>query len=608
MDFLKKILFCNTEDKPNKRSQSKPITKVSTKNHYDIAQCILSVLEKVNITYQENRMYLIPGEWFDKLKVYISNPGSDTDPYQIVNKYIVNRNVMVLVIYEVMKEILSYFSIDFIYYLDITEETNFEYDANDLPIINWKIIKQMSLETFKLIKIKRNLEDDTGKRIDHTFTYAKMLDESKPKQDIKISKIEVKPLTPVKQVSAKKEPVKVIDKSHNISETNVKLKYETITSSNKKENEKGTDKDNKKPADDKVERNKKDKNSSDIKSDSTMTNTINNKSYLFYHLQKMHLKPIGLYNGSVYCFMNTGMQCLSSIPELNSFFYEKEYKGLAKTKNLSYCESFSDFVDSYNSNKGSIKPPSSLFSACHSILQAGNQHDCQEFLRRYLGKIQDEINGKTKYNFDKVKNYYQAWSIYKEKNFSIIDQTFAGMFKSCVMCHKCKHVSETYDPFMDISLSFSSMRMKLSNMLVEYFKAEDINCEYKCDSCKRKTSITKYTEICVLPPVIVFHVKRFDGRYGKHNGSIEFKDTIEMKSFTSDDFDHQSKDSFDSTTKYELIAVAEHIGGSINSGHYIAYGRRNDKWYRFNDSSVSLSDEEEARSRSAYMIFYKRAI
>lgn len=466
---------------------------------------------------------------------------------------------MVLVIYEVMKEMLNYFSIDFLYYIDITEETNFEYDRNDLPIICWKIVKQMPLETFKLIRIKRNLEDDTGKRIDHTFTYVKMYEESKPREEIKISKIEVKPITPVKQI-ARKEPVKLIDKSPNISETNIKLKYETITSSSKKEQEK--EKEKEKPKDDKTDRHK----CSDIKNDSTMTNTINNKSYLFYHLQKMNLKPIGLFNGSVYCFMNTGMQCLSSIPELNSFFYEKEYKSIAKTKSLAFCESFSDFVSSYHSNKGSIKPPSSLFNACHSILQAGNQHDCQEFLRRYLGKIQDEINGKTKYNFDKVKNYYQAWNIYKEKNFSIIDQTFAGMFKSCVMCHKCKHVSETYDPFMDISLSFSSMRTKLSNMLVEYFKAEEIDCEYKCDSCKRKTSITKYTEICILPPVIVFHVKRFDGRYGKHNGSIEFKETIEMKSFTSDDFDHQSKSSSDNSTKYELIAVAEHIGGSIHSG------------------------------------------
>ena len=139
---------------------------------------------------------------------------------------------------------------------------------------------------------------------------------------------------------------------------------------------------------------------------------------------------------------------------------------------------------------------------------------------------------------------------------------------------------------MDISLSFDSMRTKLGSMLVNYFKAEEINCEYKCDSCKKKTSITKYTEICILPPVIVFHLKRFDTGYGKHNGSVDFHEILDVKPFTSDDYDLNVINKNEKSTKYELIAVSEHIGGSIDSGHYVAYSKREDKWYACNDSSI----------------------
>ena len=35
-------------------------------------------------------------------------------------------------------------------------------------------------------------------------------------------------------------------------------------------------------------------------------------------------------------------------------------------------------------------------------------------------------------------------------------------------------------------------------------------------------------------------------------------------------------------TEYELFALTVHIG-SLDGGHYIAYTKRNTKWYLFND-------------------------
>ena len=60
---------------------------------------------------------------------------------------------------------------------------------------------------------------------------------------------------------------------------------------------------------------------------------------------------------------------------------------------------------------------------------------------------------------------------------------------------------------------------------------------------------------------------------------------------------------------YDLKAVAMHCG-TINSGHYTAYGFNEDskQWYFFNDRKVYLATEKEIKDdgKFAYVLFYKR--
>ena len=58
---------------------------------------------------------------------------------------------------------------------------------------------------------------------------------------------------------------------------------------------------------------------------------------------------------------------------------------------------------------------------------------------------------------------------------------------------------------------------------------------------------------------------------------------------------------------YDLFAVTNHFG-SLNGGHYTAYGKNalDSQWYNFNDSSVSKASEDQICSRSAYLLFYRR--
>lgn len=58
---------------------------------------------------------------------------------------------------------------------------------------------------------------------------------------------------------------------------------------------------------------------------------------------------------------------------------------------------------------------------------------------------------------------------------------------------------------------------------------------------------------------------------------------------------------------YDLYAISNHMG-SLYGGHYTAHCKNSldNRWYEFNDSSVSKSGENELVCSSAYVLFYRR--
>ena len=54
-----------------------------------------------------------------------------------------------------------------------------------------------------------------------------------------------------------------------------------------------------------------------------------------------------------------------------------------------------------------------------------------------------------------------------------------------------------------------------------------------------------------------------------------------------------------------LYGVIEHEG-SFSGGHYIAYVRLAEQWYRMSDSQVTRVDEEAVLRKQAFMLFYER--
>ena len=207
------------------------------------------------------------------------------------------------------------------------------------------------------------------------------------------------------------------------------------------------------------------------------------------------IKPIGLINPSIYCFMICILQALLSIPELNFYFLSKLYstKSLNKSKyenQTILCDIFHDFVKSYLLGKKYIEIPKGLKGKCIELLGGMRMHDCQEFLVCFLEALQEELNTKEKYNIPENASMELKWILYRKANSSFIDSIFTGLMRSTVQCKKCNYKSYTFDPFIDLSVSINKYK-NLEKCLKQYFENEKMDCEYKCDKCKQVSKVSK---------------------------------------------------------------------------------------------------------------------
>ena len=52
----------------------------------------------------------------------------------------------------------------------------------------------------------------------------------------------------------------------------------------------------------------------------------------------------------------------------------------------------------------------------------------------------------------------------------------------------------------------------------------------------------------------------------------------------------------------------EHLGESLNEGHYIAYAKHDDYWFKFNDDQIEIVNKSEVLNAKPYILLYKRVL
>eukprot|EP00408_Alexandrium_pacificum_P008140 CAMPEP_0171226920 /NCGR_PEP_ID=MMETSP0790-20130122/37573_1 /TAXON_ID=2925 /ORGANISM="Alexandrium catenella, Strain OF101" /LENGTH=635 /DNA_ID=CAMNT_0011693003 /DNA_START=83 /DNA_END=1991 /DNA_ORIENTATION=- len=227
-------------------------------------------------------------------------------------------------------------------------------------------------------------------------------------------------------------------------------------------------------------------------------------------------------------------------------------------------------------------------------IQLGRQEDAHEFLLHFLDACHKAA----------LSPFTQNGTVPPlVQRTTLIHQLFGGYLRSRVVCQECKHESNTFDPFLDLSLEVRNAST-LEKALEGFTKSELLSgpTRYCCKKCEQPVDVTKRFFLHALPPLLVFQLKRFEfsqGSRGKIMKNVSFGTSVDLARFTG----HPGK-----KAKYRLYAVIVHQGHSAKSGHYYAFVRHcSGTWYHFDDAQVRPVSEQQVLRVQAYLLFYEVA-
>lgn len=231
-------------------------------------------------------------------------------------------------------------------------------------------------------------------------------------------------------------------------------------------------------------------------------------------------------------------------------------------------------------NPGSITRHPNRLSTC---LHPYQQEDAHEFLRALLSTL--VMNGHNKQ----------------------LSSLFDGLLESSVTCQTCGRASLTRDRYMDLSLDINNPDIStLDDALYEYTKTEVLEADNAvyCPKCDKKRSVTKGLRLATAPSILVCHLKRFAfdkyGRLIRLHKQIKFEERLDIGDFMSNLNKARPP-------PYDLVGILVHQGATCASGHYLAFVKKNDEWYKCNDSIVTKVDAATVFEQQAYIMMYEVA-
>ena len=367
-----------------------------------------------------------------------------------------------------------------------------------------------------------------------------------------------------------------------------------------------------------------DKNDNNIKinNNKNIEKKTNIDDNFLYKDFETYFPLIRLKNIGSISYMNSILQCLLHIPELNGFFinkYPEQKNQFKKINNDIYtkgrlCEEFHKIVlGIYKAQKNNNVSPKDFNNFLNQINAQLGEVDEKDFLSYLFQIMHAELNYLGDQKLKKVPkcnqlieresfNYFMNMT--NNLNLSIISYLFYGVLKSQIICNVCKSIAYDYQFFQ--FLNFPTFKYKDKNFniyqgFMDFIKPNLMSGDNKCycQKCKGLRDMKIATKIYSTPPYLIIYID-----YGINKKYIpkvvNFGGIIDITEFV----DESNKYGY---ILYKLIIVCSLIRKSGSSGYYITYCQNNGNiWYEFNDLSVIETEFNKVNSYSPKILIYKK--
>jgi len=335
---------------------------------------------------------------------------------------------------------------------------------------------------------------------------------------------------------------------------------------------------------------------------------------------------VGLMNLGNTCYANTVVQCLMHTMPMTYFFMLNKHKEslngekqrlitlhweqlltVAWRKPETEAVSPKNFIKIIEIVSRQMKAENKV----SSVFRAGQQHDCVEFLQFMLDCLHDSmvipvginISGTPRNRIDQLMiESYKQYQKHYESKYSVVVDMFSGQYFAQIVTRDnlgpAEH-SETFDPFTILTLELppAARRCTLYDCFDMLIRPEIIT-GWKGERCSTERLIEKKTFLWKLPNILVIHLKRFVNMYVKNMCQVQIPETIDLTNYCMG-YDNEH-------AKYQLYAVANHIG-TLHFGHYYADCKSlRNGWHRFDDHKVTSIQASDIRENYAYCLFYFR--
>ncbi|XP_004642574.1 ubiquitin carboxyl-terminal hydrolase 17-like protein 6 [Octodon degus] len=292
----------------------------------------------------------------------------------------------------------------------------------------------------------------------------------------------------------------------------------------------------------------------------------------------------GLRNVGNTCYMNAMLQCLTYTPPLANYMLSLQHKPTCLGMRFCMLCSMRNHINWALHHPGWVFQPSDTFIVG---FHRQKQEDAHEFLMFIVNAMH------------KSSPHESKQCDLDSEGRDLMHQIFQGHWRSQIKCLHCGGISETFDPYLDITLDIKTAQ-SVQQALTQLVEPEELVGEnaYNCSICRKNVPATKTLSFHRTSKVLMFVLKRFLDFTGKKlSKRVQYPQWLDMQPYVS----VQSQGAL----VYTLYAVLVHAGLSCHSGHYFCYIKAGDgQWYQMDDNKVTSCDIASVLRQEAYVLFY----